>query len=132
LVASLSRIDQLHKYDACQRTKHTYYVYAYLSLLGTWLRYGNLDVDNEGFPQQYLLAKNESVPSVQGGVLWSDTSNKVMYLYGGEYGNDKPEDFTLWYYDIIYDTWNRSDVRTADIRRASWGMFLFYMCIAEC
>lgn len=97
---------------------------AYVSLLGTWLRYGNLDEDNEGFPQQYLLKKNETVPSVQGGVLWPDETNKVIYLYGGEYGNDKPEDFTLWYYDIIYDTWNKSDVRATDINRASWGKFL--------
>ncbi|EUC31638.1 hypothetical protein COCCADRAFT_6516 [Bipolaris zeicola 26-R-13] len=92
-----------------------------INYTSTWLRYGELDIDKDGFPQHFLLAKNDSVPSVQGGVLWSDTSNKVMYLYGGEYGNDKPEDFVLWYYDIVYDTWNRSDVKTPDIRRASWG-----------
>ncbi|KAJ5033675.1 hypothetical protein J3E74DRAFT_411020 [Bipolaris maydis] len=82
-----------------------------INYTSAWLRYGDLDVDNEGLPQQYLLTKNEPVSSVQGGILWPDTSNKVVYLYGGEYGNDKPEDFILWYYDIIYDTWNRSDVR---------------------
>ncbi|KAF2680577.1 hypothetical protein K458DRAFT_479748 [Lentithecium fluviatile CBS 122367] len=92
-----------------------------LNYTSTWLRYGNLDEDHEGFPQQYTLAKNNSVPSVHGGVLWSDATNKVVYMYGGEYGNDKPEDFRLWFYDIVYDTWNVSNASTTDIRRASWG-----------
>ncbi|KAF1996201.1 hypothetical protein P154DRAFT_609276, partial [Amniculicola lignicola CBS 123094] len=80
-----------------------------------------LDEDNLGFPQQSILAKNESVPSVHGGVLWADEVNKVVYQYGGEYGDGKPEDFNLWYYDIIYNTWNISNVSTTDVYRASWG-----------
>jgi len=81
-----------------------------------------LDEDNEGFPQEHLLAKNETVPSVHGGILWSDTANKVIYQYGGEYGNGKPDDFRLWYYDIVYNTWNISNASVTGINRASWGM----------
>jgi hypothetical protein len=89
--------------------------------LGSWLRYGDLDVTNEGFPKEYVLSNNNTVPSVHGGILWPDNVNKLIYLYGGEYGNDKPEDFRLWYYDIVYNTWNISNGSTADIYRASWG-----------
>ena len=89
---------------------------------GTWLKYGDMDIDNEGFPQQFILAKNETVPSVVGGVLWADEVNKIVYQYGGEYGDQKPEDFRLWYYDVVYKTWNISSVSTIDVRRASWGM----------
>jgi hypothetical protein len=91
-------------------------------LQGTWFRNGELDNDNDGFPQQKILAKNESVPSVHGGVLWPDESNKIVYAYGGEYGNEKPEEFKLWYYDVLYKTWNISDARASGIQRAAWGM----------
>lgn len=92
---------------------------------GTWLRYGDLSVDyDSGFPQEYILNKTEIVPSVYGGILWSDTVNKIIYQYGGEYGNNKPEDFRMWFYDIVYGTWNMSNASTTDIRRASWGMTL--------
>lgn len=92
-----------------------------LNYSSTWIKAGNLDENNEGFPQQAILAKNETVPSVHGGILWSDAANKVLYQYGGEYGNGKPEDFKLWFYDIIYNTWNISNATTTDISRASWG-----------
>ncbi|KAH7116928.1 cell wall anchored protein [Dendryphion nanum] len=87
----------------------------------TWLRAGNFDDLNEGFAQQKILAKNESTPSVHGGILWADSANKLIYQYGGEYGNQMPEDFKLWYYDIVYNTWNISQAETGDIKRASWG-----------
>jgi hypothetical protein len=45
-------------------------------------------------------------------VLWPDETNKLFYLYGGEYnGATEPEDFgmrSIWFYDIIYKTWNRT------------------------
>ncbi|KAF2190559.1 hypothetical protein K469DRAFT_733284 [Zopfia rhizophila CBS 207.26] len=75
----------------------------------TWLKHGDLDDNNQGFPQQEKLAKNESTPSVHGGVLWADSANKIVYQYGGEFGNGKPEAFALWYYDIVYNTWNISN-----------------------
>jgi hypothetical protein len=89
---------------------------------GTWLKAGDFDVNNDGFPQQSVLEKNETVPSVSGGILWHDAVNKVIYAYGGEYGNSQPQQFKLWFYDIIYDTWNVSSADTSSIRRAAWGM----------
>jgi hypothetical protein len=93
----------------------------YVYLLGTWIREGDLDINNEGFPQQFTRSKNESVPSVHGGILWPDEANKLVYMYGGEFGNGKPEDFQQWYYDIVYDTWNISNASTTNIQRAAWG-----------
>ena len=63
------------------------------------------------------------MPSVSGGVLWPDTVNKVFYLFGGEYPSADElrtrdrQDFTLWLYDTIYNTWNRpaSDASQASI-----------------
>ncbi|KAF2259058.1 hypothetical protein CC78DRAFT_548631 [Lojkania enalia] len=92
-----------------------------LNYTSTWLKSGDLDVKKQGFPRQSILAKNDSVPSVHGGILWPDTANKLVYQYGGDYGDGKPTDFKLWYYDIVYDTWNISDASTTDTRRASWG-----------
>jgi hypothetical protein len=47
------------------------------------------------------------VPSVRGGVLWPDKTNKLFYLFGGTYEEQYVPDFkSLWYYDTIYDTWN--------------------------
>lgn len=85
------------------------------------MKNGDLDKNNGGFPQEHVLEKAQSVPSVHGGTLWADEANKQVYLYGGEYGNGQPEDFKLWYYDIVYNTWNISNATTSDIRRASWG-----------
>lgn len=52
---------------------------------------------------------------MSGGVLWPDTLNKLFYLFGGEYRDtgelkDKNSDgrFTLWFFDTIYNSWNRS------------------------
>ncbi|CAI6335497.1 unnamed protein product [Periconia digitata] len=87
----------------------------------TWLKSGHLDDSNDGFPRQFKLDKNETVPSTVGGVLWADEANKIVYQYGGEYGNGKPEDFRLWSYDVAYKIWNISNVSTSDTRRASWG-----------
>jgi hypothetical protein len=43
-------------------------------------------------------------------VLWPDQANKLFYLYGGDYNNASVQDFsTLWFYDTIYNTWNRSN-----------------------
>lgn len=113
---------QLHKWVTCliihQNDAH--------HVLDTWLRYGDLDVNNQGFPQEYAnLTKGSNVPSVNGGILWPDGVNKVIYLYGGEYAPGSPPDsFDLWFYDIIYNTWNVSKPSTSDpgdIQRASYG-----------
>lgn len=81
-------------------------------------------------PQAYAnLSKPSKVPSVNGGILWPDTVNKLLYLYGGEYGGvssgdtDTPKNFTLWMYDAIYNSWNktREDDTQSRIKRASYG-----------
>lgn len=48
------------------------------------------------------------MPSVQGGVLWADTVNKIFYLYGGAYNwtTSPPSQLDLWAYDAVYNTWN--------------------------
>ncbi|KAJ8116246.1 hypothetical protein OPT61_g2273 [Boeremia exigua] len=64
------------------------------------------DQENSGA----LSTRGSEVPSVSGGILWPDTTNKLFYLYGGEY--KEPTDvknFTsLWFFDVIYNTWNRT------------------------
>ena len=67
------------------------------------------------------LNKSAAVPSVEGGVLWADDVNKVFYLFGGEYYQSTPDDFTLWMYDTIYDTWNQSATSASQIERVSYG-----------
>jgi len=73
------------------------------------------------FPQEITLGKDASVPSVSGGVLWADQANKLVYIYGGEYRDNNPEDFKLWFYDIVYKTWNVSSASVSNIYRAAWG-----------
>jgi hypothetical protein len=66
------------------------------------------------------LSKNNTVPSVSGGILWADEVNKVFYQYGGEFTSDSPSDFTLFSYDTILNQWNQTDTPN-DIQRVSWG-----------
>ena len=96
-------------------------MYAHVYFQGTWLREAQLDIDNHGFPQETTLRKDASVPSVSGGILWADQANKLIYAYGGEYGSGKPEDFRLWFYDIVYNTWNVSNATVSKTLRAAWG-----------
>jgi hypothetical protein len=93
-----------------------------LSWKGTWLRVADFDTSNAGFPQQSTLAKNETVPSVSGGILWPDTANKIIYAYGGEQDNRDEKDERFWYYDILYNTWNvsLSDTVTS-VSPCAWG-----------
>jgi hypothetical protein len=61
---------------------------------------------------------------VSGGVLWPDTVNKVFYQFGGEYTNTTVQGFgTLWFYDTIYNTWNRSSSSDASQTQVSWPAF---------
>ncbi|KAF2735105.1 hypothetical protein EJ04DRAFT_534423 [Polyplosphaeria fusca] len=77
-----------------------------------------------GFPQEYILTKNATVPSVNGGILWSDSPNKLFYLYGGEYRDWIPTEFKLWYFDIAYNTWNRSSWGKRPTRLSAIGLTL--------
>ncbi|KAF2099699.1 hypothetical protein NA57DRAFT_13748, partial [Rhizodiscina lignyota] len=88
----------------------------------TYLLYADLDVGFRGFPQEYdNLTKGSDVPSVNGGMLWPDSVNKVIWLYGGEFYESKPDNFSLWFYDIIYDTWNQTKADVSQVQRASYG-----------
>jgi hypothetical protein len=55
--------------------------------------------------------QTSEIPSVSGGVLWPDATNKLFYLFGGEYNDvTSVQPFTnLWFFDVIYNTWNRTD-----------------------
>lgn len=68
------------------------------------------------------FGQDENVPSVSGGFLWADGTNKMFYLYGGEYNevtDVKP--FTkLWYFDILDNTWKQTTPVQSDI---SWPAF---------
>ncbi|KAG5811542.1 hypothetical protein H9Q74_004638 [Fusarium xylarioides] len=85
----------------------------------TWLAYHDLNnlVERGGdlWPDLNIsLSKNDSIPSVHGGILWGDSVNKRFYLYGGEWNNGfSQEPYSLLSYDIIYDKWD--DFGTPDI-----------------
>lgn len=66
--------------------------------------------------------QDPEVPSVSGGVLWPDTTNKLFYLFGGEYEttNDVKLFTTLWLYDVIYNTWNRSSASDGSLTDMKW------------
>ncbi|KAH7483915.1 hypothetical protein FOMA001_g7353 [Fusarium oxysporum f. sp. matthiolae] len=95
----------------------------------TWLAYHDLNnlVKRGGdlWPDLNIsLSKNDSIPSVNGGILWGDSVNKRFYLYGGEWNNGfSQEPYSLLSYDIIYDKWD--DFGTPDItpppKIASYG-----------
>lgn len=75
-------------------------------------------------PAQHAnLSKNNTVPSVSGGILWPDDVNKVFWLYGGEFST-APSAFQLWGYDVILNQWNLSSASsssTTPIQRVSYG-----------
>jgi hypothetical protein len=61
---------------------------------------------------------------VSGGILWPDPVNKLFYQYGGQYTNSEPQGFsTLWLYDTVYNTWNRSTSSDASQSQISWPAF---------
>ncbi|RGP81467.1 hypothetical protein FLONG3_405 [Fusarium longipes] len=91
-------------FDDFQQTKANY--------SNTWLGYHDLDHlvkrNGELWPNLTItLSKNDSIPSVNGGVLWGDDVNKRFYVYGGEWNGGFAQDpYSLLSYDIIYDKWD--------------------------
>lgn len=43
--------------------------------------------------------------------MWPDVTNKLFYLFGGEYVDvTSVQPFTsLWFFDVVYNTWNRTN-----------------------
>ncbi|KAE8387033.1 hypothetical protein BDV23DRAFT_186706 [Aspergillus alliaceus] len=90
----------------------------------TGLLNADFDVDNEGMPAVYNnLTKPTDAPDVNGGILWSDAVNKMLYLYGGEFSQGTPQNFSMWTYDALYNKWKTAnpDITQANIQRASYG-----------
>ncbi|KAM0542744.1 hypothetical protein ACHAPJ_012677 [Fusarium lateritium] len=71
----------------------------------TLFAYNDLDsLSSGGMPPFHAnLSKNDTIPSVHGGILWEDSVNKRLFLYGGEYYQKSPQSFDLYSYDILYD-----------------------------
>ncbi|KAI0166446.1 hypothetical protein GGR57DRAFT_26729 [Xylariaceae sp. FL1272] len=89
----------------------------------TWLLYQDLDhLGTAGMPQLYAnLSKNATLPSVNGGIFWADDVNKKIYLFGGEYHNEPPEDYIPYAYDVLEDTWEKVGDPPDDINSVSYG-----------
>ncbi|KAH9887524.1 hypothetical protein F4778DRAFT_786364 [Xylariomycetidae sp. FL2044] len=88
-----------------------------------WLSYQALDVPGSaGMPQLYAnLSKNESIPDVNGGILWADDVNKKFYLFGGEYYQVPPNPLELYEYDVLEDIWKSLGASTQGISAVSYG-----------
>ncbi|KAI9811507.1 MAG: hypothetical protein M1832_000882 [Thelocarpon impressellum] len=89
----------------------------------TGLLWNDLDTvaPQDGMPMLHAgLNKSASVPSVEGGILWADDVNKKFFLFGGEY-QGTPDDFQLWSYDTIGDSWNVSAPASKQIERVAYG-----------
>ncbi|PVH94020.1 hypothetical protein DM02DRAFT_694321 [Periconia macrospinosa] len=84
----------------------------HLNSSNTWLAYHDLNktVNRGGelWPDLNIsLNKNDSIPTVHGGVLWGDDVNKRFYLYGGEWNlGYSQEPYHILSYDILYDKWD--------------------------
>ena len=76
-------------------------------------------------PVQYAnLSKPANVPSVSGGYLWADETNKCFYQFGGEYtAGSSPSDFSIWTYDILLNQWNNTEYTSSErlLQRLSFG-----------
>ncbi|GAB1320960.1 Kelch repeat-containing protein [Madurella fahalii] len=77
------------------------------NLSNPFLVFSDLDDSAVGMPTLHAnLSKNATIPSVHGGVLWDDSVNKRLYLYGGETYQTTPTNFLLYSYDILNDQWD--------------------------
>ncbi|KAM0342387.1 hypothetical protein ACHAPU_009574 [Fusarium lateritium] len=88
-----------------------------------FLAYNDLDsLSKGGMPPLYAnLSKNDTIPSVNGAVMWEDTVNKRIYLYGGEYFDMSPLPFYLYSYDILNDEWITHGSPPDTVEAASYG-----------
>ncbi|KAM0198496.1 hypothetical protein ACHAPI_004020 [Fusarium lateritium] len=93
------------------------------NLTNTFLSFNDLDgVEDNGMPPFHAnLSKNNTIPSVNGGILWEDSVNKRLYLYGGEYHGTSPLSFDLYSYDILYNRWESFGSPQQEVQVASYG-----------
>ncbi|EWY81908.1 hypothetical protein FOYG_16114 [Fusarium oxysporum NRRL 32931] len=93
------------------------------NLTNTFLSFNDLDaVSSGGMPPFYAnLSKNDTIPSVNGGILWEDSINKRLYLYGGESYQSPPLSFDLYSYDILYNQWVSFGSPPREVQAASYG-----------
>lgn len=86
--------------------------------------FSDLESSPVGMPQMYAnLSKNATVPNMVGGILWEDTLNKRIYMYGGDSYGTPPSPFYLYAYDIMCNHWDSFGPPTgaASIIPTSWG-----------
>ncbi|KAH7191144.1 hypothetical protein BFJ63_vAg17754 [Fusarium oxysporum f. sp. narcissi] len=94
------------------------------NLTDTFLTFNDIDaVNSDGMPPFYAnLLKNDTIPSVNGGILWEDSINKRLSLYGGEYQSTRPPSTSnLYSYDVLYNEWVSFGPITQEVQAASYG-----------
>ncbi|QPC69251.1 hypothetical protein HYE68_000003 [Fusarium pseudograminearum] len=93
------------------------------NLTNTFLSFHDIETaDKNGMPPFYAnLSKNDTIPSVNGGILWEDSINKRLYLYGGEYYNTPPVSPDFYSYDILYNKWVSLGAPPQEVQAASYG-----------
>ncbi|KAF1940761.1 hypothetical protein EJ02DRAFT_423610 [Clathrospora elynae] len=91
-----------------------------------WLLFSDLNssTGDAAMPRQFAnLSKPGNVPSLSGGYIWADNTNKCFYQFGGEYPDGvSPMDFSMWTYDVLLNQWNDT-VTSGDetLQRVSFG-----------
>ncbi|KAL8295022.1 hypothetical protein RB600_000809, partial [Gaeumannomyces tritici] len=90
----------------------------------SWLLYQDLsDSGLSGMPQLHAnLSKNESIPQLNGGVLWPDEVNKRFYQYGGAFNKQGDmRTFELFSYDIMHNKWDSFGPSRNGVVRLAYG-----------
>ncbi|KAL8325130.1 hypothetical protein RB597_008408 [Gaeumannomyces tritici] len=68
------------------------------------------------------LSKNESIPQLNGGVLWPDEVNKRFYQYGGAFNKQGDmRTFELFSYDIMHNKWDSFGPSRNGVVRLAYG-----------
>ncbi|PSN58874.1 hypothetical protein BS50DRAFT_475119, partial [Corynespora cassiicola Philippines] len=86
-----------------------------------WLVYGDFEIDNSGFPQQFVLP-SKLPPNVAGGSLWADEINNIFYAFGGYFTSETPKPFETWAFDGNQRTWSNIITQGESMAYAAHGM----------
>jgi hypothetical protein len=85
--------------------------------------YSNLPNVSDGMPEiRTDVTKNNSVPSVAGGILWPDTVNKIFYSFGGYFPQIAPKPFVTWSYKTDKDRWDSVKTKGDRVSYVAHGM----------